>query len=573
MVIVEIFRQLFTDNKYLKIFFASILLFVTARDSYAARNFTIQNLAGNPVNYYMRDTIDMTIRVTNTNTNPNTGDSIMRVRFTFPTSMAVNNTGHVAPSGWSIAVNIGNNRVTFTSNDPSYNISTGNYKDFTIRLTVGTSNIDSTLEYISNVRCTYVSNSFVNVNNPSSVSWYRRGLKIVSMVASPELITSGDSFSLTITVQNVSSAAQNNITANPNPPARTIVGTVNPNTSSNPSIASLAVLATGTLVYSYTTGTNDEGTVYFTCNVRNGANNTTGISSSSNTVYVGRFTAEISFAPSCPLSGETVTVTLTVINRNAFALSNVVPNLNYSGTATLNYVSGPTPASIASLPANGGTGTFTYNYTVSGGYDATIIFTGSASGQKTTPPPGTRLTPITSSNTGYIRSYALNLGPTPIYAKSKNIYLNLVLENKANLSCSADTNYDIKNLEITIPSGFSYVIGESSYLIGNDITDTNNNDFEYYSSGWTVSDASNPIIFTSSGVTYNLKQWKYAHFSLLFNELPNINIDTPFTFQVKILNHANNLYTYNIPITLTTTPTGKTLKPRYTKGGMKERIE
>jgi len=560
-----------------KIFLTAFFLILTVSNLFAARSHTVVNTAGSPVYYTMRDTITMTLRVTNTNTGNDATLSINRVTFTFSnTTMLINTTGHTAPTGWTFTVDTVNNSITFNSTSASYNITTNNYKDFVVSLYVVASNLDSGLEYMTSSVARYTNNKNSTVNSPSGVSWYRKGLKIVSMIATPDLLSPGDTFTLTITVQNVSSQTQTNITAVPNPPAETQTGGFNPNTTSNPSIASLGVLATSTLVYNYTTdpGFTGEGTVYFTCSVRNGANNTTSLSANSNIVYIGMFIASITFTPECPLSGETVNVTMTLTNNNVFALSNVTPYLSVYGTATAVKLTGPIPATTTLNP--GQSVNITYTYQITGSYDASFYFSGYATGQKTTPPTGTRQTPTYTTTTRYLREYSLGLVPNTITGGAKNFFLKFSLQNKANAVCPIDTNYDVKKISITVPSGFAYSVGNFSYLIGNTITDTNNPDFEYYDSNWTVVDTSNPISFTSNNAAYNLPTGKNATFSLFFNSAPKVSADTIYTFLTTVENVKGSSINFsgsNVQITVTKNPTGITKKPSPTKGGVREKHE
>jgi len=558
-----------------KIFLTAFFLILTVSNLFAARSHTVVNTAGSPVPYTMRDTITMTLRVTNTNTGTDATLSINRVRFTFSnTTMLINTTGHTAPTGWTFTVDTVNNRITFNSTNAIYNITTNNYKDFVVSLYVVASNVDSVLEYMTSSVARYTNGK--NSTPPSLPSWYRRGLKIVSMIATPDLLSPGDTFTLTITVKNVSSQTQTNITAVPNPPAEIQNNGFNPNTTSNPSIASLGVLATSTLVYNYTTdpGFTVEDSVHFECSVRNGANNTTSLLANSNTVYIGRFIASISFTPECPLSGETVNVTMTLTNNNVFALSNVIPYLSVYGTATAAILTGPIPATTTLN--NGQSVNITYTYQITGSYDASFYFSGYATGQKTTPPTGTRQTPTNTTTTRYLREYSLDLVPNTITGGAKNFFLKFSLQNKANAVCPIDTNYDVKKISITVPSGFAYSVGNFSYLIGNTITDTNNPDFEYYDSNWTVVDTSNPISFTSNNAAYNLPTGKNATFSLFFDSAPKVSADTIYTFLTTVENVKGSSINFsgsNVQITVTKNPTGITNKLSPTKGGVREKHE
>jgi len=562
-----------------KIFLTAFFLILTVSNLFAEIKYTVVNTAAdtanNPVPYTMRDTITMTLKVTNKNTGTDATLSINRVRFTFSnTTMLINTTGHTAPTGWTFTANTGKNTITFNSTGASYNITTNNYKDFVVSLDVVASNVDSGREYMTSSVARYTNKKNSTLNPPPDVSWYRKGLKIVSMTATPDLLSPGDTFTLTITVQNVSTQTQTNITADPNPPEEIQDNGFNPNTTSNPSIASLGVLATSTYNYTTDPGFTGEGSVYFKCSVRNGANNTTSLPANSNTVYIGSFIASISFTPECPLSGETVNVTMTLTNNNNFELSNVTPYLSVYGTATAVKLTGPIPATTTLN--KGQSVNITYTYQITGSYDASFYFSGYATGQKTTPPTGTRQTPTYTTTTRYLREYSLDLVPDTIIGGANNFFLKFSLQNKANTVCPIDTNYDVKKISITVPSGFAYSVGNFSYLIGNTITDTNNPDFEYYDSNWTVVDTSNPISFTSNNATYNLPTGKNATFSLFFDSAPKVSADTIYTFLTTVENVKGSSINFsgsNVQITVTKNPTGITNKLSPTKGGVREKHE
>ncbi|MCX7770022.1 MAG: hypothetical protein N2202_02955 [Proteobacteria bacterium] len=558
-----------------KLFIVLFIIFLSSTTSYAARSFTVANLAGATVDFYMRDTVAMTLRVTNTNTGADINDGIRQVRFTFPAGMKVNTTGNIAPSGWTVSnVDSVRNRITFDANNSSYYFTANNYRDFIISLTVQPSTNDIMSENLSSVRVVYASSNRTTLNN-LGVSWNRRGLKIQSIVASPDLLVSGDPFTLTITVQNVSSATQTNITANPNPPSETSTGGFNPSTTSNPVIGTLGFLQTGTLVYNYTTLTTDEGSVYFSCNVRNGASNTSGISVNSNTVYIGRFTASISYSPECPLSGETINVTMTVTNNNVFSLTNVTPTLTPSGTATLVKLSGPTPASVATLNS-GSSASFTYTYQITGAFDSNFYFSGYAIGTKNTPPVGTRQTPTYNTPMRYVREYSLDISPDFVLSGVKSYYLKFTLNNRVNNVCATDNNYNIKRVTITMPSGFSYSLSNFSYIIGNNITDINDPNYEYYTDNWNILDNSGQISFVSNNSTYDLPVKRDGYFSLFITSTPVVSTNTIYTFQTTIENVKGGLINYsgsNVQLNVSPTPAGITNKPTPSKGGIRERHE
>ena len=116
----------------------------------------------------------------------------------------------------------------------------------------------------------------------------------------------------------------------------------------------------------------------------------------------------LSASPSSLGNGNTISVSEIVENRSNGTLSNITPSaltINTTGTAGANYLSGPTPSSVASL-ASGASTTFDWSYTASSA--GTVQFSGSASDGATT---STSI--IASSNIVDIGDFTASLSISP----------------------------------------------------------------------------------------------------------------------------------------------------------------
>ncbi len=123
------------------------------------------------------------------------------------------------------------------------------------------------------------------------------------------------------------------------------------------------------------------------------------------------------------VTGDTVTVSMTVTNNGPVAVTNLAPSaLTTSGTATKALASGPTPASVASL-APGGSATFTWTYTITGASGQTYAFTGSASAD------GGIATAPATTNTGRIGTLAVSVTPTSVTAAGTNVQVQFTVDN------------------------------------------------------------------------------------------------------------------------------------------------
>ncbi|MDH4163661.1 MAG: NEW3 domain-containing protein [Nitrospirota bacterium] len=283
--------------------------------------------------------------------------------------------------------------------------------------------------------------------NPFALSgglptWTRKALS-ASMTATPSSVGSGGMITIIMTVTNRSSAAQANV--QPANAALTInaTGTANAALNSGPTPASTASLAAGaSATYQWLYTASGSGSLQFCNSGRNGAGTATSLNACSNTVSVGNFTATITVTPAQIVSGQDVTVTMTVTNNGSTSIQGISPTLN--PPAGSSHVSGPSPASVGNLAA-GASSSFQWTYTLTGAVGSVFTFTGFATdngGVNSLPNPSV-------SNPVVISAYSVTVSPATVASGSANVTFTFRVTNNG--------GYGLQQVLITPPSaGFVY---------------------------------------------------------------------------------------------------------------------
>jgi hypothetical protein len=201
-----------------------------------------------------------------------------------------------------------------------------------------------------------------------------------------------------------------------------------------------------------------------------------------------------------------------------FPVTAVTPTLTPIAGAPTTSVTGPTPATIASIPASGN-GVFSWVYQVnSTGTTNPFTFSGSASGTRN----GSLVTTATSISTPSTSrgSFAAVVNPAATTAGGSGVELNF---NVVNNGCAS-----VNSVAVTLPSGWTYV-GDSYSLVNISAA----NAIET----WTVSGA-NPVVFTSPNVAGQLPQSFSGDFNLVFSATPATATTSVFTLRVTDANGA-----------------------------------
>lgn len=276
------------------------------------------------------------------------------------------------------------------------------------------------------------------------------------------------------------------------------------------------------------------GTVYFTSSAQNSGATATSKSASSNVVVIGNFTATVSVTPLNVISGQIVTVKLTVKNNGTSSLTNITPTLTDGGTAIKTFSSGPSPGSPYGPLGSGESVTFEWIYTITGSVGQTYFF----SGYTTSSGPTTN---TSTSETGSISQYSVTVTPTTIATgTTTNTTFTWTVYNRGGAT--------VKQIQISIPSPLT-----------SDCASTKG--WGYVSNtppaNWTSTTAGAPVssvTFTTNNPvdTYGIPIGGSKDFQITLNCVPQVTSDTAYNFPVLITDKNSNQATINTTITVTT---------------------
>ncbi len=462
----------------------------------AAQTFTV-TLTTAPAEFDMGSTMAATWVIKNTTTTGlYTNDTIKVVRFRTNNGNAIMSV--TAPAGWTVSYasgccSGGFQSVTLTTTYAN-GISPGASLAFPMQMKFRTTSADATNQHLRDVRSTFSSSggatNNITVNSFSAAGnnvWTLRSL-VITLTPSASSIGLNCLFTLTMNVTNKSTSNITTVTANPNPPNKPTVnslsGGATATTSTSPSIASLAANGgSGNLVWNYIAGGN-AGTISFTAAARDstGTRTSRSITTPNPTVTIGSavtcgFIASFNATtPACLYSGATATFTMQVSNTIAPAtpLTNVQPSTPVnSGSASINSLSAPNPASIPSL--NSGTsGPFAWTAQVSGNTGATVMVTAHANG--TDPLFNVRQSNDATSPSVTLNGYPVSVSPSAVNASSTNWEVTWVVTNSG---CNPVTK-----VSIPIPTNWTWT--GMAYALVNGVNED-----------WTAAQVGSSIVFTS----------------------------------------------------------------------------
>ncbi len=507
----------------------------------AARRFTNTQAPVAGTAFDMGSTQSLTYLITNTATAPDNAERIYEVRFGL-SSGSLFSASTAAPAGWTRSA-FSTTAVTFQASSWANAIAVGaGGVNFTLVINMRTAAADANTERLREIRAEFTntttgppftSTGRVTTNNPGL--WTLKSLAITSFQitdiggAPVSAITSGSSFQVRMTVRNNSSVAQNPVVSNTNPPTSTETGTVTQVlTSTTGSPLNLAVGTSGTIIFTFSTVTSDNGTIFFTANAQNGTT-VTSSNATTGTLSVSSFAASISVVPVCQYSDANITVTMTVSNGSlTFPVTGVTPTLTPVAGVPVTAVSGPTPASIASI----GTlsiGTFTWVYQVNSvGATNPFTFSGSASGTRN----AGLITSLTSTSSPATTrgTFTATVSPTTTNASSDTVELTFGVVN--NDGCA-----NVNSVAVTTPAGWTWSADAYSLVNLSGVTSIET---------WTVGGA-NPVVFTAPNVAGQLPLTFSGAFSMVFSATPAAAGASVFTIRV-----TDNFGAFvDLPVTVT----------------------
>lgn len=277
------------------------------------------------------------------------------------------------------------------------------------------------------------------------------------------------------------------------------------------------------------------GSVYFTARATNAVATARSKNINSNTVTIGNFTATLSVTPSSVVSGQSVTVNMSAQNNGTSSLVNVTPSLLSAclGGATETIVSGPVPASIATI-SGGSSGVFQWTYLITGSFGQGYCLSGSASAN------GPVVSNTATSNTGTISTYSATLSPAVVASGSTNQTLTWSVYNGS--GCT------VRTVSIATPA------------VGSDWTCASVGP----PAGWSAS-CSGTVQFNSGGVGSDIPAGGTKTFSITFSTTETVTSDKVVSFPVTVTARGCGGSTDTMPsavtvsadaLTLTHTPAG-----------------
>lgn len=447
------------------------------------------------------------------------------------------------PAGWVIT-SLTADSLTVESTANGYDILAGASLTFSLRFsgegggTIPAGASDETLASDS----IYQVSAFYGTGNPggwaiktgatASPDWTRVGF-LVELGATPASTNPASNITVSMSITNRTTATKNGITSNPSDPTMTYSGPGAITKNSGPtSSLNLASGESGIISWTYWANSSSSGAVYWSGAATHSSGATTGLSVDSNVVTIANFACEISMDKTTVVSGELVTVTMTVTNNGTSSLTNVAPSaLTVGGTATGTLSTGPTPASVASLGPGANTN-FQWTYTITGSVDQTYNFTGNA----------TATGPVSSNSdtteTGSIVTISAAISPKTTSTGSTNVTYTFTIQN--------DSNRDIDEVWLTFPSGFTY----SSSTAGD----------------WTVDTTSSPVIKFIAGTAIASRGGVKSDFQMTFSSVPSPSSNTNYDFSVKTIDTASGEWTGTCTVTITAYSIVIDISPNDTAG-------
>lgn len=394
-----------------KLSFLALVLFVPGA-ALAANNWTVATYSGTAV---MDEVSTLTFTVSNAR---NSTNPMNLVTLRLPTGTSGADyiiEGGIAPRGWQVStVDRRNRAVTFiaTGTCPSKGLARATSAQFGVKVTAISAATDLTGDAIvasrSDAEDTCTRRTFNQFTG--TASWPRVGLGAQASV-SPRTLDLDGTVTLTLAVTNRSTVTQSAIA--PTVPVTAGTATFAVVTGPTPTTLSLPVDATGT--FTWTLRATGRGTSTLGSSARN-----TAVSSPVDVTLplnVGAFPAYADLAPQQVASGSIVTASLTVSNNSSDPYQNVAPSTpTFAGTAVATLVSGPTPASVATLSAGSST-RFSWTYRITGLAGDQFQMSGLATGTGSAGPISSD--PVGSA-IGSVVTHSLLAAPSALLSGSTN---------------------------------------------------------------------------------------------------------------------------------------------------------
>lgn len=439
-------------------------------------------------------------------THTGTTRPIYRVWFYFNPGVYCPSYASSAPSGWTVEninCTAAISRIIFsTSTSP---INPGESKIFNLFLQgpgygliprASQDILDSTTQIraydINGVQLTY---------QGSQPSWIRRSI-YASAFLSPSSAGLGEDIFLQLYIKNNSTSTQSLIL--PSSPSPHGSGSATLKDGPFPSSVTLAPLEEA--IFSWTYTSIGPGELYYIISAGNGSATSDPVES--NTIIIGTFTSSLHIEPERAVSGWNITVRMVVSNNGEINLGDIRPGaLIPSGTAILNYVSGPEPESLFQL-SPGSSGTFEWVYEVSGLSGDTFQFSGMATAEV----QGIN-TNLANSNVGEIVNYALEISPSSVPSGSTNVTLYFTFYN------NGPSPIDLIYIVTSYP-GWTYQAGSGRG--------------DYLGCVWNANDFTGYVRFLPPDNSCRIPVGGAGQFSITFTQVPSVTGDAVYTFITNV---------------------------------------
>lgn len=420
--------------------------------------------------------------------------------------------GGDAPAGWTVAtVDRKEQRITYRASGSCspgpLGLAPGASARFTLRLVGVAANADATDALVggnnpnksSMARDTCSGTTFSG--DPTVASWKRVGLSS-TLTALPRTLQLGGFVTTQLVVVNRSTVTQSGIT----PTGPTVVGgaAFTRTTAFSPTSLSLAPGATG--AFTAKMQALGEGLAVLQASARNAAVSTA--QTSSLQVNVSSFPALLEALPSSIAPGDTVTVRLVVSNPSTSPYRDVVPRApTFTGTAVPTLLSGPTPASAASL-GPGSSVSFIWKYQMDGPIGSTFQFDSQADATR----DGSAInTGVATSAQGRIVEHRLSIDPSSVISGAKNKTLRYTLYNGGTV--------EIRTVKLLTPDTAFFTVSGTPFA----------ND----SSGWSTN-SKGGYTWTAPTGQPGITPGTQKTFAVDYSAIGSVSTDTAFSHQFEL---------------------------------------
>lgn len=444
--------------------------------------------------------------------------AIAYVRLDFDASVHNVSLSCSAPAGWTIdeIKNAGAGQTYIIYTTATNRIAVGGSQTFSVVLTgmndnnIPASPADQTVAILDTGSSTVLTVNAANSNyfdrnaTGNADTWQRKAL-FASITATPSSVGGGGGITVIMTVMNRSSATQTTVRPANASLAVTSVGSAAGTLASGPTPPSVASLAAGdsaTFQWQYTA--SGSGSLRF-CNFATASAGTaTSKTACSNIVSVGDFTAYLTVAPAFVVSGQAVTVIMTVTNNGAAAIQNINPTLNPPVGAT--QLSGPVPGGLGKIDP-GASSTFRWEYTLTGLPGEAFSFSGHATDKN-----GVNSSPFPAlSNPVEIVRYSVAVSPNNVGSGSANVTFTFTVLNNG--------GYGLQQVKITSPAA-GFVYGSAAGGCA---------------AAWTVGTGGAPTEITfQTNADYVPAAGGVCDFRVTYSNVPTVAANTDFSFRIDL---------------------------------------